>query len=423
MISERYSRLAREGSWIVVGQVLAVSGSLVLVRLLTEYLSPAEYGQLALGLTVALLINQVVMVGLTHGIGRFYAIASDMNDLRGYLWASGKLMAWATLASAVIAMLLMAGLAGFGLQEWVGFAAIILVFSVLTGYNSSLNAIQNAARQRQIVALHGVMDAWLKIALVIGLTLWLGPDITAVVLAYTLSLLIVMGSQLYFLRRLYNKHTHQIVRAKGNWGIQIWTFAWPISTCGIFTWAQQVSDRWALQTFVTSDAVGQYAVLFQIGYLPVSLATGLLLDFLAPVLYQRAMTNTESNSNIAVRRLSGRITGIVLIFTLLAFLLAMSLHEILFSLLVAAPYREVSHWLPYLVLAGGLFAAGQVLALKFMATMQHRRTIKLKIVTALLGVILNAWAAAYFGLAGVIVSMVLFSLVYLMWMLWLTSKE
>jgi O-antigen/teichoic acid export membrane protein len=40
------------------------AGALVLVRVLTEYLTPAQYGQLALGLTVAGLVNQVVMAGM-----------------------------------------------------------------------------------------------------------------------------------------------------------------------------------------------------------------------------------------------------------------------------------------------------------------------------------------------------------------------
>ena len=81
----RYYRLTKEGSWIVLGQITSVFGMLVLVRMLTEYLDPIQYGQLALGLTVAGLVNQVVMGGITNGIVRFYSIASEKHDLQGYL--------------------------------------------------------------------------------------------------------------------------------------------------------------------------------------------------------------------------------------------------------------------------------------------------------------------------------------------------
>ena len=50
---ERAKRLIREGGWVLLGQVLVVTGSLVGVRLMTELLTPAAYGELALGMTGA----------------------------------------------------------------------------------------------------------------------------------------------------------------------------------------------------------------------------------------------------------------------------------------------------------------------------------------------------------------------------------
>jgi hypothetical protein len=44
VISSRYYHLAKEGTWILLGQVSAVLGALVLVRVLTEYLDPCSTG-------------------------------------------------------------------------------------------------------------------------------------------------------------------------------------------------------------------------------------------------------------------------------------------------------------------------------------------------------------------------------------------
>lgn len=63
----RMRRLAKEGFWIVLGQIVTVLGSLVLVRVLTGFLTPAQYGQLALGLTIVTLFNQVVFGGIGGG--------------------------------------------------------------------------------------------------------------------------------------------------------------------------------------------------------------------------------------------------------------------------------------------------------------------------------------------------------------------
>lgn len=416
--SSRLSRLAKEGVWVLSGQVASILGALMLVRVLTEYLEPEQYGQLALGLTVAGLVNQVVMGGVTAGIGRFYSIAAEKNDLTGYLHASQRLMGFAAVAVVAIALALITGLFLLGFSQWIGLAAAVLVLSVLSGYNASLSGIQNAARQRAIVAFHGGLDSWLKIFLALIVMLWLGNSSTAVVLGYAMSSLLVTGSQLIFLRRMVRqqrKNTHSFA----NWGRQIWAYSWPFSVFGIFTWMQQVSDRWGLQTFTSGQEVGLYAVVFQLGYVPIGLATGMAMNFLGPILYQRSGNVADPGRNMSVHGLAWRITLAGLLITALAFALTLFLHEWIFQLLVAAKYHAVSNLLPWVVLAGGVFAAGQMLALKLMSEMKSAAMTPAKIVTAILGVGLNIYGASRFGLSGVVFSLVAFSSIYFFWMAWL----
>jgi O-antigen/teichoic acid export membrane protein len=416
----RFYRLAKEGGWIVAGQIAAVLGALVLVRVLTEYLDPAQYGQLALGLTVAGLVNQVVMGGVTAGIGRFFSIAAEQNDLPNYLHASRRLLRYATAAVVAIALVLMMGLLWRGHSQWMGLAAAALVFSVLSGYNLSLSGIQNAARQRAIVAFHGGLDAWLKILLAVGVMLWLGSSSTAVVMGYALSSFLVTGSQLIFLRKLVRLQG-EMPQATENWTRRIWAYSWPFSAWGVFTWAQQVSDRWALQTFAATQEVGMYAVVFQLGYVPIGLAAGMAMTFLGPILYQRSGLASDYGRNASVHRIAWGITLVGLLVTLLAFVFTLILHEWVFDLLVDAEYHAVSHFLPWMVLAGGIFAAGQMLALKLMSEMKSTAMTAAKIVTAIVGVTLNILGAMLFGLPGVVAALVAFSCIYFLWMAWLAQ--
>ncbi len=413
----RLKRLSKEGGWIVVGQIASVLGTLVLVRVLTEYLKPAQYGELALGLTIAGLVNQVVMGGLTNGIGRYYSIAAEKDDLLGYLRASWRLAVYATLVVGLLALALMAGLLWADQTQWLGLTAVVLVFSVLGGFNSSLSGAQNAARQRSIVAMHSGINAWLKIGLSVGAMLFLGSSSIAVVIGYTLSTLLIIASQLFFLGRMLKKQPNtKPGSADHDWKRRIWTYSWPFSAWGIFTWAQLTSDRWALETFATTQDVGQYAVVFQLGYGPIGLVTGLAMSFFGPILYQRSGEGFDHSRNASVHRLAWRITGLSLAITGFAFLFTFFLNEWLFQLLVAAPFRASSHYLPWVVLAGGLFAAGQMLSLKLMTEMQVSTMITAKIVTALFGVGFNVFGARYFGLAGVVAALLAFSILYLGWM-------
>lgn len=203
--TSRLLNLSKEGSWIIAGQVAAVTGSLVLVRVLTEFLDPIQYGQLALGLTFAALVNKVIMGGIGNGIGRFYSLAVEHGDLHGYLRATQWLLGVSTLCVAAIALPVLFSLLLSDKHEWVGLVSVVLFYSVLQGINSSLNGIQNAARQRPIVALHNGIDAWLKIGMAVGIMLCLGRSNVAVVSGYIGSAFAVSLSQVYFLRRLLKK--------------------------------------------------------------------------------------------------------------------------------------------------------------------------------------------------------------------------
>ncbi len=411
----RIHQLSAEGGWVVAGQIASVLGALVLVRAMTEYLAPNQYGQLALGLTIAGLVNQVVLGGLTAGIGRYYTIAAEKQDLGGYLHATRYLLAYATAAVVVIGLLLMAGLSWLGYSQWIGLAAAALLFAVFSGYNSTLSGIQNAARHRAIVALHGGLDAWLKIGLAVGIMLWLGTSSTVVIIGYACSSMLITISQLLFLHRtIPQQHTSK--KNHQQWAPQIWAYSLPFTTWGAFTWMQQVSDRLALQAFATTSDVGQYAVLFQLGFTPIALMTGMAMSFFGPILYQRSGDATDHGSNINVHRIVWRLSHFSLIVTLLGFATTFALHECFFGLLVASEYQGISYLLPWVVLAGGIFAAGQMLALKLMSEMKTSAMTTAKIVTALIGILLNVIGSALAGMPGVVGALVAFSGIYFVWM-------
>lgn len=420
----RFKRLAKEGSWIVAGQVAALAGALLLVRVLTERLEPAQYGQLALGLTVAGLVNQTVLGGISAGIARLYSIADERQALRVYFEDSVRLLVYASLAVVTLGLAMMASLMSLGYTRWVGLALAAMFFSLLSGFTGVLTGILNAARQRAAAAVNIGLDAWLKIILAAAMMLWLGSTSTAVVVGYCCSSLLILLSQLLMLGRTMPAQKAPSSSAGGHDFLrQIWSFSWPFSAWGIFSWMQQASDRWALAGFAQQEDVGLYAVLSQLGYAPVAMLTGMVITFVAPILYQRSGDARDDTRNANVHRLVWEITFASAGVTALGVLLAFLGHEWLFQILVSAEYRHVSYLLPWMVMAGGIFAAGQVLALKLMSEMKSVRMASAKIVTAVLGVAFNLIGAKVAGLAGVVSGLVAFSVVYLAWMIWLAHEK
>jgi O-antigen/teichoic acid export membrane protein len=300
-------------------------------------------------------------------------------------------------------------------------ALATLILSVLTGYNATLGAIQNSARQRAIVAIHSGLDAWLKIALIMGILLWFGVSSTAVVIGYAFSSLIITGSQFFFLRRFISTPATSTNNC-GEWTQQMLAYAWPFTAWGFFTWLQQVSDRWSLGVFATTADVGLYAVLFQLGFTPITLVTGLTMSFLGPILYARSADASDPSRNANVHLLAWRFTFFCLLLTLASFLITLGMHEWLFHFFVAIQFRSVSYLLPWMVLAGGIFAAGQMLALKMMSDMKPASMTQAKVITALLGVLLNIYGASVAGLDGLVGAQIAFSIIYFVWMALLSSS-
>jgi O-antigen/teichoic acid export membrane protein len=149
----------------------------------------------------------------------------------------------------------------------------------------------------------------------------------------------------------------------------------------------------------------------------------LLTTFIGPILHQRSGDATDHSRNANVHRISWQLTLFCLLITLIAFVLALGMHEWIFALLVAPNYRSVSYLLPWVLLAGGLFAAGQVLSLKLMSDMNTATLLWPKLTTAVVGVGLNFLGAYYAGLHGIVMAAIAFALLHLIWLALLSASR
>ncbi len=413
---ERVLRLSMEGMWVIVGQISVLIASLVLVRVLTARLSPDQYGEIALGLALAALLNQVVMGGVTAGIGRYYSIANEKNDLGSYLKGSRYLVACSSVAVLSIGIVFMAWQYFiFDATYWLSLAAASLAFSILTSWKTVLTCIQNAARQRKIVACHGALDAWLKILLALAAILWLGASATSVLIGYICSTIITIIFQLAFFFRTNSLRQPSKENSK-QWRQEIWNYSIPVSVWGSVLGIQQISDRWALEFFSTTYDVGQYAVLYQLGFSPVILISGVAIGFLTPILYQHSGDTTNSDRNAAVHILCWRIIILSLMMTLIVFFIALCINKWFFQVMVSEQYRHFSYLLPWLVLAAGLFSGGQLLNLKLESELRPMTMVTAKVITSIIGISLNIIGSKLKGAEGVVIAMVAFSAIYFIWM-------
>jgi O-antigen/teichoic acid export membrane protein len=423
----RVKRLAREFLWIGLGQAVATLGGLVGVSLLTRALRPERYGELALGMTVATLTQQVFLGPVSGALLRFFAPAAEAGELNSFLRGGARLLSRATLILMGFGVLLALALLNTGQTQWMGLMMAALLFSLLSGYNSAMDGIQNAARQRSVVAWHQGIGQWLRFSAALLLILEFGAASTPAMLGYVTGSALVLGSQMVFFRRkiltLLPARDSTWENDGRDWTPRMRTYAWPFAIWGLFTWAQMASDRWALQLCGSASEVGRYAALYQLGFYPMTLLSGFMVQLASPVLFSRAGDGTSPDRIAQSQRLNRMLFLGSIGLGVAGAMFALLFHNGIFSLLAAPGYRQVSPLLPVMVLSGGLFAAGQVAVLSLLSGVNSQRLMAPKIVMAVLGVLLNFGGAFWLGIVGVVYAGLAVSLGYLVWILILVKRE
>jgi O-antigen/teichoic acid export membrane protein len=416
-----------EFSWVIVGQAASVLGAIVGVRLLTEWLPPRVYGELALATTGGMLVNYILLGPLAHAYSRFYAPAAEAEELGPYFNSVARITVLVGIVLTCFSLLAVVGFVSLGYGTWISLLVATIVFAIAFGCNSIMDEIQSAARHRSVVALHHGISSWLRFLCAVWLVWTFGINSSVAMWGYCLGSLLVVTSQAFFFER-------RIIRPAKNlespstgevrpWRSRMFQYAWPYSLWGVLVWLQMSSDRWALQVFGNTEEVGLYAVVYQLGFYPLMLLSGILTQLAGPVFFQLAGDGTLQWRKAQVSHRNRLLTIAALFVSLSCVAAAAVLHTWLFNLLTAEEYRSVSWLLPAVALSGGLFGTAEVSSLGLISNHGTRLLLKPKICSAILGIILNVLGAAGWGIAGVAAAGILANASYLLWMILLSMHE
>jgi O-antigen/teichoic acid export membrane protein len=422
----RFLRLSREFALIASGQLLVALGGIVGVRLLTQVLTPAIYGEIALGMTLALLAQQTLLSPLAVAFLRFFSPERQARRVRAYANGVLRLLAQAALLVAFMALGCVVGLVGLGQTQWIGLTIVAAVLSLLAGYGAAVDSIQNAARHRLLVVAHQVTDQWARFVVAFAL-IWFFEKSSAMVLAaYALVAALILCSQSRFLaKKLGPLITADSASADDSAEIvaRMRRYALPFATWGVFTWAFEASGRWALQFFQGTTSVGLYAALWQVGQYPMILVSDAIAATVAPVLFARAGDGSDQLRLKRAQGLNTVVVGCTFGITLIGVLVGYGFKDRIIGLVVGPRYREIAPLLPWAMLAGGLFGSAQVAVLRILMTADTRVLIAPKIGTAIAGILLKVAGAYLMGLSGVVAATVMFSILYLVWVMALNRRS
>jgi O-antigen/teichoic acid export membrane protein len=421
LLNQRVVRVAvgawHEVAWISAGQIVGALGAIVGVHLLTTLLTPAAYGEFALGLTSATLVFQVVLGPLVNAYERYFAATREAGRGNEFFAAARQLTTRSSAVILAVGLLVCAGLWLVGQTAWLPLTLLAVLFALLSGWESVLDSLQNAARHRVVVATHQAVRLWLRPALAAWVLVSFGATSALAMGAYALASALVLASQLVFFRRAFarGRATGGLSTYRPDLQRQLLVYAMPFGIWGLFTWMQSASDRWALQVTRSSAEVGIYAIVLQLGAYPITLIGTMLTQVAAPIIFAEAGDAVHIQRITDAVHLALALVAAVVLVTLVLAGVSFVASGAIFALLVGEQFREASGLLWIAVLASGCFVAGQLLSLVPMALGDSRALLAPKIWTAVLAVALNLVAAYAFGVVGVLWAGFIFSLVYCGW--------
>ncbi len=383
---------------------------------MTGLLSPAAYGQFALGLTAALLLQQVLFAPLANSAARFYAPSKEKLTLAAYYRAvesqAAKALAAFLLLGTIAVLFLWAARGSMVLP----IACAALAYAGASGCTSCLNGIQNAARQRPVVAVHNAVETWLRPGYSVILVLALGPIGPAALFGYFLASLTVLLSQIRFYRRLKTQSPPADTNSGAPLEKSMWRFGSPFVLFAILAWVQLSVDRWSLELFQSDSAVGRYQALYQVFFMPLIFIGAFIAQLAGPVLFGRAGDGTDKTRLDRVYRTNLSMAAIIVGLASAAALAVMVIPNGTLGVFLGPRFRGELRIARLLILSGGLVAVTQIAVLALMAGNLLRKVVVPRILCCVLSGILCVVGARHFGLPGVAAANLLAALLTCLWL-------
>lgn len=417
-IIDKVFLLRHELAWVVVGQILAFLGGFAGIKLLTNAMGTAEYGRLAIGMTVAGFLNMFVYGPIGQVISRYFSVYKERGELDIYFLVLKK--AHITVGALLVIGTLVAGVVvrwWFGM-DWALLVVTALLFGIIAGINTSFLALQSAIRQRKIVALHQAADTWARPILAIFGLWFLGTNAPSAFVGFIAGTLLVTLSQGIFALKCpqIQQHWHVDINKHIQWqpvSREYFSYASPFILFSGFAAISMYADRWVLQGLFGESEVGIYTALYQIGNAPVALLMGLISQFVIPIIFERAgaMKNKAQVENSS--KLLYQMVVISIMFLIPIVMAAFFFAEPLVRILTNVAFSKSAEVLWIIVCGIAIFNVGQLLVVKGLNHNRPEIYIFPKILQACSFVLLAYYLAKEFRLMGVAVALCVSSVLYL----------
>jgi O-antigen/teichoic acid export membrane protein len=387
-------RQLTEVAWVVAGQAATALGTLVGVRILTQFLSPEGYGVVSLATGLSVLAINLVAAPITQAAIHFYP-GVVANGSASELLAA-VLRCYRTMAPWIAATALVGG--GVYLFYGHGSATLIVVLGLLFAcdcWRSANLSLLNAARRQERYGLWMAADAWSRPLAASLVVVWVGTSPALVLASY---LVVSMCLLVTFSRGLWPAEGMLVLAAQRakDLDTRMWAYALPLVPLGIISWASTLGDRYVIGGLLGLADAGIYAAVYGLSNSPFMILNGMVEQALRPI-YQTAVTRGDHAR-------SRRILAIWLAVVISAGLAGVAVfiigHDLLASLFVGKQYRGGASLMPWIGAGYAIRATSYVFERVCYAFGKTRRVLAIQLCAVVATLALTPAGVITLGLKG-----------------------
>jgi len=390
--------LLRQLAWAAFGQIASAIGLIVGIRLLTEFVPPAVYGNVTILLGLGAFCYAIFHAPLFQASLRFYSDAQKRNQV-GLLRLTIFDLAHKTLLPIVLLFVVGGVSYGFytGTSWWFGLLlAAILIVDV---YKNLETGFLNAARRQREYAWWNVAETWGRPICAIVLVSRFQASAGLILFGYLCASL-----PIYCYFRLTGKleGVEETLTGSDRRAVllnEIYRYALPLAPAALIGGIYSLSDKYIVGGLLGLEQVGIFAAVSGLMARPFIIMCGIIEQSLRPLYFERVVAENGSGEGI-LRRWLLLASGICAT----GLFLVIALRSQVVTIMLAPRYRSSVDLIPWLAAGYACYAVSFIYENVFHAYNKTVAILKINTALAILTVLVTMLLTYNYGLSGAAVS-------------------
>jgi O-antigen/teichoic acid export membrane protein len=295
-----------------------------------------------------------------------------------------------------------------------------MIYSISYLLLTQVLAILGALRERFWVSFINILEKIFRFGLAYITIIFITRNSEIVFLSFGVGLLLISIISYLVYYKLIRKNIDEDIDSseKFCYRKELINYSFPFALFGIIIWLQNSSEKWFLDLYVGTKEVGIYSILNQVGFQTFVLLSGVITSMTAPIIFEKS----SSNSKKTAIKLNFLVTIFFVFIGLLAVILTWCFGDSFIIILSSSEFVDKPYLLPLITFSGVLFAISQNICINYMILLKSNLLQYPKIVSGIIGVILNYFLIKEFGIFGLTLSIFFTNSIYLIVLIIVENK-